>query len=281
MNDEFARITDDMFVSIKGYVGRSVATLLERLATLEARAPIPGPQGAAGEKGLDGRNGIDGGPGERGEKGMDGRNGIDGKDGTKGAEGERGEKGLDGMRGADGLNGKDGAPGERGEKGIDGRNGTDGVDGSPGSQGLQGETGPEGPPGRDGRDGAPGVDGQRGERGLVGKDGLDGKDGRDGEDGRNGLDGFQLDDFDAELKDGRELIIKLKSGERTIHRSIRLPIPLDRGVYRSGARHREGDGVTWGGSFWIAQRDTASTPGGDSPDWRLAVKRGRDAKEAK
>jgi integrin beta 3 len=173
----------------------------------------------------------------------------------------------------DGRDGAAGLPGERGEKGMDGR---DGATGLPGERGPSGEAGPDGAPGRDGRDGAPGVDGQRGERGQIGKDGIDGKDGRDGTDGR---DGFQLEDFDVELKDGRDIVVTLRAAGRLLTKTVSLPVPIDRGVHRSGAKHRQGDGVTYGGSFWIAQKDTTAAPGGDSADWRLAVKRGKDGKD--
>ena len=36
--------------------------------------------------------------------------------------------------------------------------------------------------------------------------------------------------------------------------------------------------MTWGGSLWTAQDDTAEKPDG-SKTWRLAVKKGRDGKD--
>jgi hypothetical protein len=56
---------------------------------------------------------------------------------------------------------------------------------------------------------------------------------------------------------------------------------IDRGVFKDGTEYDKGDGVTWGGSFWIAQRDTQSKPDAGNGDWRLAVKKGRDGKDAK
>jgi hypothetical protein len=40
------------------------------------------------------------------------------------------------------------------------------------------------------------------------------------------------------------------------------------GEYRAGAA------VTWGGLFWIAQRNTTTKPNQPDSDWRLAPKRG-------
>ena len=64
-------------------VGRSlegiVAPLVQRIAALEARAPVPGPTGAPGPAGPVGP------PGPQGERGLDGAPGHDGKEGDKGA----------------------------------------------------------------------------------------------------------------------------------------------------------------------------------------------------
>ncbi len=62
---------------------------------------------------------------------------------------------------------------------------------------------------------------------------------------------------------------------------LKTAIVLDAGVWKDGAAYAEGDGVTWAGSFWIAQADTSAKPGGEGEDWRLAVKRGRDGKDGK
>lgn len=50
------------------------------------------------------------------------------------------------------------------------------------------------------------------------------------------------------------------------------------GVYEAGKSYRKGQAATFAGSLWIAQRDTDGSPGtGDA--WKLAVRKGRDAKE--
>ena len=80
-----------------------------------------------------------------------------------------------------------------------------------------------------------------------------------------------------ELEGEREYVqtTTLTSG-KTASARTRLMVPVDRGVYVHGKAYAPGDGVTWGGHFWIAQRDTDDKPveGGDA--WRLAVRRGRD-----
>ena len=112
---------------------------------------------------------------------------------------------------------------------------------------------------------------------IVGRDGTNGK---DGERGTPGRDGFSLDDFEFEQKqNGRTIIARFKRGDDVQEKEFKFNCVLDRGVWKAG-NYECGDGVTWGGSFWIAQCDTDSKPE-TSPDWRLAVKRGRDGKDGK
>lgn len=163
----------------------------------------------------------------------------------------------------------------------------DGTDGADGKDGLPGERGEKGEPGRDGvglagamidREGGLVVTLTNGEvRSLgrvVGLDGRDGESGAKGADGRDGVDGLGFDDLRVEIEDHRPVMVWEASGK-----SLRIPVPgiLDRGVWRDGL-HKAGDGVTFGGSFWIAQRETTQKPG-DGDDWRLAVKKGRDGKD--
>jgi hypothetical protein len=102
--------------------------------------------------------------------------------------------------------------------------------------------------------------------------------GRDGNDGAT----FTLDDFDiVPLDDGRTFKFCFTRGEVCHSFEFAFPVVLDRGVFTAGKQYVEGDAVTWGGSLWIAQRATDAKP--DAPDsgFRLAVKRGRDGKDAR
>lgn len=222
------------------------------------------------------------------------------------------------LRAADGKDGKDGAPGKDGRDGNDGAPGRDGVgirdldvnltDGGktmvvtfglgdvehsfevplpPGPQGDPGKPGEVGTPGRDGLDvkdmfraeGGRVVavmsDGTTRDLGVVvGKDGVPG---RDGKDGLPGLDGVGFDDLDLiEADDG--VFLRFTRGEQV--KSFRLPIVIDCGVYREGKTYHRGNGVTWAGSFWIAQEETQEKPD-SGKGWRLSVKRGRDGKDGK
>lgn len=66
---------------------------------------------------------------------------------------------------------------------------------------------------------------------------------------------------------------------RTFERKIARAVVIDRGVWKEGKAYLQGDGVTWGGSFWIAQKETEAKPDAADGSWRLSVKKGRDGKD--
>ena len=144
------------------------------------------------------------------------------------------------------------------------------VRGDPGERGDKGEKGDPGERGDPGRDaiGEKGADGEPGPRGAPGEDGAPGR------------DGFGFDDMSEELDaDGRTIIHRYRRGDQVKEFRHTFAVVLDRGVWRDGTYQR-GDGVTWAGSFWIAQEDTTDKPD-SGKGWRLAVKRGRDGKNAR
>jgi hypothetical protein len=53
-----------------------------------------------------------------------------------------------------------------------------------------------------------------------------------------------------------------------------------RGVFSTAETYLRHNSVTHGGSTWIAERDDPGTPAVDGTGWRLAVKRGRDGRNA-
>lgn len=131
----------------------------------------------------------------------------------------------------------------------------------------------DGEPGRDGRDGQPGIPGRDG---VDGKDGLPGADGKDGKDGADGL-GF--DDLNIEYDGERTISLVFTRGETVKRFDLAMPVVIDKGVYRHDEKHQRGDAVTYGGSLWIAQKDAPGGKPGESDDWRLAVKKGRDGRD--
>lgn len=100
---------------------------------------------------------------------------------------------------------------------------------------------------------------------------------RDGMDGAPGRDAFSVDDFEVTLE-GRVFTFALRCGERVVEKQIKVSFPVDKGTYRSGATYEKGDVVTFGGSQWIALKDTSARPPHD--DWRCQVRRGTDGKGA-
>ena len=106
---------------------------------------------------------------------------------------------------------------------------------------------------------------------------VNGKDGAPGLPGRDGADGFGFDDLDVVDRDDG-IFLRFQKGEAV--KEFRLPIPRDRGFFKDGT-YLKGDGVTFGGSYWLAQVDSPDgRPEIGNKDWRLAVKRARDGKDA-
>lgn len=163
---------------------------------------------------------------------------------------------------------------------VSGRDGKDGADGRDGEPGEKGDPGEKGEPGRDGLDVKDLLRAEDGRLVAVMSDGTTkdlgrfvGCDGKDGAPGRDGL-GFEDLDF-SEDADGRPVATFARDG---VTKSVTLPCIVDRGPYRSGQSYLKGDAVSYGGSLWIAQEETGEKPDGGK-GWRLAVKKGRDARD--
>ena len=97
-------------------------------------------------------------------------------------------------------------------------------------------------------------------------------------DGRDGKDGIGFDDLSVDHDGLGNVTLKFIRGADVKSFDVRLPVILDCGIYRDGQEYSKGNGVSCAGSFWIAQVDNPSDRPGVSDQWRLAVKKGRDAK---
>jgi integrin beta 3 len=133
------------------------------------------------------------------------------------------------------------------------------------------------------------IPGPRGEPGPEGKRGLQGERGVKGETGRHASDLTFLQDYVVEQVSRaiKTATVTTSDGGRTLRwaigetvHEIKTAIVLDAGVWKEGTAYVVGDGVTMGGSFFIAQSDTTAKPG-KSDEWRLAVKRGSDGRDAR
>ena len=150
--------------------------------------------------------------------------------------------------------------------------------------------GPEGKRGAKGDTGEKGERGEPGPQGAAGAPGLDGKDGMRGPKGEPGRNATDMTFLQQCIDERVERTIKSASftspdGGRTLRwaigdsvHEIKTAIVLDAGVWKEGTSYVAGDGVTLGGSFFIAQTATTAKPG-KSDDWRLAVKRGNDGRD--
>ncbi|MDQ1214581.1 phage portal protein [Pantoea anthophila] len=68
------------------------------------------------------------------------------------------------------------------------------------------------------------------------------------------------------------------SGDKT-EKTFSVPVMIYRDIFKDGEKYFPGDSVTWGGSVWYCNEATGDKPGEDgSKGWKLAVKRGRDAR---
>ena len=95
---------------------------------------------------------------------------------------------------------------------------------------------------------------------------------------KDGVDGVGFDDMSIEHDGERSITLRFVRGEKVVEKTIAVPVMLDRGVYRAGQAYEKGDAVTFGGSVWVAQAETAEKPGTGS-GWRLAVKAGRNGSD--
>lgn len=106
-------------------------------------------------------------------------------------------------------------------------------------------------------------------------DGTMSKIGRvDGEDGL-GFDDLEMIETDAHVT------FRFVRGDRVKEFKYTKATIADfyKGVWAPGTHHR-GSLVTWGGSLWLALKETTAKPDTkDSDDWKLVVKRGRDGKD--
>lgn len=306
---ELASLSKALTGVIKEHVAAAVGALSVELARIEKRLnELPAPK-----DGRDGKDGTDGDRGADGKDGAPGVNGADGANGRDGADGKDGAPGLNGKDGIDGEPGKDGSPGRDGVDGKDGAAGRDGLDGLAGADGSSVniddvlpilmaaaqkhiDTIPRPADGKDGRDGKsvtlddirPALDAEiskwaldfeRRAAGVLERAIERMPKAKDGVDGRNGSDGLGFDDMLVEHDGKRGISLIFTKGDTKHVAEIVIPCVIDAGFFKEGDDYEKGDGVTFGGSYWIAQKATSAKPEVGSADWRLAVRKGRDGKD--
>lgn len=229
----------------------------------------------------------------------DGKDGAPGKDGKDGVDGKNGENGKDGV---DGLIGKDGAPGKDGKDGVSVD--VDAIERAVNERVEKRLAEIEQP--RDGRDGQPGQRGERGRDALqidilpdinpeksyprgtfaTHRGGLwRSKSTTDGMQGWECIvEGMHEVTLKQDESDPRLLTVAIsKSGGESIAGRYFIPTVIDKGVFREedAETYVKGDGLTFGGSWYITQKDKPQGKPGQSNDFRLAAKHGRDGKDGR
>jgi collagen type III alpha len=117
-------------------------------------------------------------------------------------------------------------------------------------------------------------------RGAMGEPGPQGPPGPAGPEGPAGADGLSVENLFVEQDSERSFRIVFQRGTTRREFPVKMACVLDQGVFQAERSYEKGDGVSYGGSFWIAQNDTKDAkPGDGSGAWRLAVKQGRDGKQ--
>lgn len=88
-------------------------------------------------------------------------------------------------------------------------------------------------------------------------------------------------DIDIVNTDERNFTVTVtRASGATESKSFSMPTLIYRGVFKSGEVYQPGDTVTWGGSMWHCDEDSADKPGENgSKGWTLATKRGRDGRD--
>lgn len=100
-----------------------------------------------------------------------------------------------------------------------------------------------------------------------------------------GMNGWEclvdgISDIDITQADERNFTVTAikSSGDKT-EKTFSVPVMIYRDIFKDGEKYLPGDSVTWGGSVWYCNEATGDKPGEDgSKGWKLAVKRGRDAR---
>lgn len=96
---------------------------------------------------------------------------------------------------------------------------------------------------------------------------------------RDGVDGLGFDDLQSEYDGDRTLTLRFLKGGQKKEFTYRLPLVIDRGYFKKGAKHEKGDAVTHDGTLWIALKETTVTPSfAAKQDWRIGARKGEDGR---
>lgn len=87
--------------------------------------------------------------------------------------------------------------------------------------------------------------------------------------------------FDVAIGDDQTVMFTFDCGTKQVTRTVGLGIGIQyRGVFKAGEDYTTGNLVTHKGSMWYAKAQPTGEPGKDITGWQLAVKCGRDGRDA-
>ncbi|WP_158783284.1 phage portal protein [Pantoea sp. BAV 3049] len=92
------------------------------------------------------------------------------------------------------------------------------------------------------------------------------------------VDGISAIDISQDNEREFTISAQLASGAVT-EKTFSIPVMIYRDIFKEGEKYYAGDSVTWAGSVWYCCEETTDKPGEPGVKaWKLAVKRGRDAR---
>jgi hypothetical protein len=99
----------------------------------------------------------------------------------------------------------------------------------------------------------------------------------------SGMDGWEcivdgVADVEVDMHGERGFVIRItKASGATITKDFTIPSMVYKDLFREGTIYAKGDVVTWAGHMWVCKQETDAKPV-EGEVWRIAVKRGQDAK---
>lgn len=101
-----------------------------------------------------------------------------------------------------------------------------------------------------------------------------------GKDGKDGADGFGLEDFAVDFDGDRTITLAFaRPGREGKRFPLTLPFQKYQGSWQAGRTYVAGDTVSLRGCEWHCNAPMTTSRPGDTSDWTLAVKCGRDGRD--
>lgn len=96
---------------------------------------------------------------------------------------------------------------------------------------------------------------------------------------KDGVDGMGFEDMTVEYDGNRTFTFAMVRDARRKAFEFKVPVMIYRGIFNEASSYDKGDVATWGGSSWVALKDSPQGKPGQSRDWQLIVKKGTDGRD--